>query len=138
MKKKICIILLIAAVICAISAGCIVLFTSGEKPFKDLRAEEISSATVHLLPPNDTVTITDIDKLVKHLNDIVIYEEDNSYSEYNGQVVIFTIIKTDGTQMTIDASNPFVVIDDVGYRCKYKPCEALSSYANDLSDKSDF
>ena len=138
MKKKIVIVLPIIVVICAIAVGFIISSDSGEKPFKDLSAEEISSATVRLLPPDDTVTITDIDELVGYLNNIVIYEEDNSYSEYNGQVVIFTITKTDGTQVEINALNLFVVIDGVGYKCKYKPCEKLSSYANELSDKSNF
>ena len=39
---------------------------------------------------------------------------------------------TDGTQTSIMAYNPFLVIDGIGYKTKYEPCEALNSYANRL------
>ena len=38
----------------------------------------------------------------------------------------------DGTQTDIMAYNPFIVIDGIGYKTKYEPCEALNSYANEL------
>ena len=41
-------------------------------------------------------------------------------------------IKTD-----IMAYNPFLVIDGIGYRTKYEPCQMLNSYANRLLDKED-
>ena len=28
--------------------------------------------------------------------------------------------------------NPFIIIDGIGYKCKYEPCEALNHYANEL------
>ena len=28
--------------------------------------------------------------------------------------------------------NPFLIIDGVGYKTKYEPCQALNSYANEL------
>ena len=39
---------------------------------------------------------------------------------------------TDGTQTEVMAYNPFLVIDGIGYKTKYEPCEALNSYANQL------
>ncbi len=63
---------------------------------------------------------------------MVIYQEDNSYTGYNGQGVTFTLTMSDGTQTQIMAFNPFLVMDGIGYRTKYEPCEALSSYANRL------
>lgn len=38
----------------------------------------------------------------------------------------------DGTQTNMMAYNPFFVIDGVGYRTEYEPCEALNAYANGL------
>lgn len=104
----------------------------GKKPYKDLDAAQIMSVTVRLAPPDTTVQITDIEEFAAYLKDIVIYHEDNSYTEYNGQSVTFTLTMTDGTQTSIMAYNPFLVIDGVGYKTKYEPCEALSSYANRL------
>lgn len=106
--------------------------TSGTKPFRDLVETDIVSATVHLSPPDKTVAITEFKELVSYLNDVVIYSEDNSYTEYVGQGVTFAITMTDGTQTDVMAFNPFLVIDGVGYKTKYKPCEALNSYANQL------
>ncbi len=104
----------------------------GKKPYKDLDATQIASVTVHLTPPDTTVQIIDIEEFVAYLKDVVIYNQDNSYTEYNGQGVTFTLTMTDGTQINIMAYNPFLVIDGVGYKTKYGPCEALSNYANML------
>ena len=61
-----------------------------------------------------------------------VYNKDNSYTEYAGQAVIFTLSLADGSQVEIIAYNPFIIIDGIGYKCKYEPCEALNHYANEL------
>lgn len=104
----------------------------GKKPFNDLEPSGIVSATVRLVPPDKTIQITEIKELTDYLNDVIIYDEDNSYTEYSGQGVTFSLILSDGTQKEIMAYNPFLVIDGVGYKTKYKPCEELSAYANKL------
>lgn len=127
-KNSVWIVILTCALLLVIT-----FFTiSGKKPFEDLNASEIVSATVHLVPPDKTIQIIEIQKLVEYLKDVVIYHEDNSYVEYDGQGVTFSIIKTDGTQLDVMAYNPFIVIDGIGYKSKYASCEALSSYANTL------
>lgn len=110
-------------------AGC---SSSGTRPYQDLTAQEVSSATVHLIPPDKTLPVEDIGELVALLNDVVIYSKDSSYTDYAGQAVTFTLAMTDGTQTSIMAYNPFLVIDGVGYRTEYEPCEALNNYANEL------
>ena len=112
---------------------CLIIFkTIGRKPFKSLTVSDVESATVHLSPPDKTLEIPDIAELVSYLNNVVIYEEDNSYTEYVGQGVTFTLVLSDGTQKKVVAYNPFMIIDGVGYKTKYKPCEALNAYANRL------
>lgn len=103
-----------------------------KKPFKDFVETDIVSATVNLSPPDKTIAISELEELVSYLNDVVIYSEDNSYTEYDGQGVTFTIIMADGTQTDVTAYNPFLLIDNVGYKTKYEPCKALSAYANQL------
>ena len=110
--------------------GCSAL--TGEKRFKDLDVNEIASAAVHLTPPDKTLQIEDTGKLVELLKDVVLYEQDDSYTEYSGQGVTFTLTMTDGSQTNILAYNPFLVVDGVGYQTAYEPCEALNQYANDL------
>ena len=131
MKKKVLIVILT----CMLFIGIIIIVycaIGGKKPFKDLEPSEIVSATVRLTPPDITIQIEEIEELTEYLNDVVIYNEDNSYTEYSGQGVIFTLKLSDGSQTEIMAYNPFFVIDGVGYKTKYEPCEALSAYANKL------
>ena len=126
---------IIISSICIVSA-IILMFVfaaaSGRKPYKNLETVQILSATVQLTPPDVTIQITEIEELVDLLKDVVIYNKDNSYTEYAGQGVTFTLVMADGTQTGIMAYSPFLVIDGVGYKTKYEPCEALSHYANML------
>lgn len=126
--------------ICILSAIGIVMAAgafSGRKPYKNLDSSKVVSATVQLTPPGKTIQITEMTELVNLLKDVVIYQEDNSYTEYCGQGVIFTLTMADGTQTSIMAYNPFLVIDGVGYKTKYEPCEALNQYANMLLEQTE-
>ena len=103
MRKK----RLMIAIACIILVGiAVIVFFSqqGKKPYKDL-----------LTPPDKTIEIENIQELVEYLNDVVVYNEDNSYTEYAGQGVVFTLTMVDGTQTDIMAYNPFIVIDGIGY-----------------------
>ncbi len=132
MKKKHFIVIIVAVVLILIIL-CIKSFL-GEKPFKKLSVDEISNVSVTLTPPGVTLELSsnEIEELVKILHTVVIYKEDNSYTEYSGQGVIFMITKTDGTQIDIMAYNPFLVIDNTGYKTKYEPCEELNSLGNQI------
>ena len=57
----------------------------------------------------------EIAELVEILHSVVVYNKANSYGLYESQVVIYTITKTDGTVLTLQAYNPFFAIDGVGY-----------------------
>lgn len=129
-------ILLITAICLLVVISIVLVFVNKvqKRPFKNLEVTDIKSASVELFPPGETIQIAEFGELVKYLNDIVIYNEDNSYTEYNGQVVTFIITMTDGTQTTIMAYNPFLVIDGVGYKTPSVPYEDLNAYANRLLD----
>lgn len=117
------VVILVACVLCK-------RYFIGDKPLKSLNLEEIASVEVELLPPNRTIRLTaeQIETLAPLLRSVVTLERDDSYKDHCGQAIIFTIFKQDGTQTVVMAYNPFLV----GYRCKYKPCEALNQFANDL------
>ncbi len=131
MRKRAVIISLIC-IVSAIILMFVFVAASGRKPYKNLETVQILSATVRLTPPDVTIQITEIEELVDLLKDVVIYNKDNSYTEYAGQGVTFTLVMADGTQTSIMEYSPFLVIDGVGYKTKYEPCEALSHYANML------
>lgn len=128
----------IISLICILSVTVIMMavVVSGRKPYKDLEAVQIVSATVQLSPPDKTIQIAEMKELVDLLKDVIVYNEDNSYTEYSGQGVTFTLVMTDGTQTSIMAYNPFLVIDGVGYKTRYEPCEALNHYANMLLENT--
>lgn len=129
----------IAVIVCIVIAGAIAIISSnisGCRPYKDLDAADIISASVELFPPDKTIEIIEIRELVEYLQDIVIYKEDNSYKEYAGQAVVFTLTMADGSEEKITAYNPFVVINGTGYRTEYEPCEKLNSYANKLLNEA--
>ena len=128
MRKKA--VIAMAVVIVVLTAG--VIISRGKMPYKDLKASDIVSAAVYLSPPDETVQITDIEELVSYLSEVAIYHEDNSYTDYCGQSVVFTLTMADGAQEKITACNPFVIINGIGYKAKYEPCERLSRYANKL------
>lgn len=106
----------------------------GSKPFQTLDANEIQAISVKLIPPGETFVLseTEIQELVSLLNDVVVYHEDDSFHEYAGQGVIFTIIRNNGLKTTVNANNPFIVINNIGYQVKYTTCEKLSQFANGL------
>ncbi|MCD7903112.1 MAG: hypothetical protein LUF91_05010 [Oscillospiraceae bacterium] len=130
MKKKFwrfvdpCLILLALITLCSVC--------SEKKPFRNLDAAEIVSASVWLSPPDETVPIMNLNESADYLHEIVIYQEDNTYTMYEGQGCVLTMTKTDGTRLQVMAYNPFVIIDSVGYKCRYEPCDALCRYANRL------
>lgn len=132
MKKK----ALIAALCVLVLAGGVLakLYLIGTKPLRGLSASDVTAATVELYPPDATLELTqaEIEELVPILDRVLTYQRDDTYGEYDGQAVIFTLTKIDGTQLRVQAYNPFIVIDGVGYRTKYGPCEELNQLGNDL------
>lgn len=107
-------------------------FSLGERPFRDLEAADIGSASVALKPPDVTLAVPDTEELAELLRAVTCRERDDSYTEYAGQAVTFTLHLTDGTTTRVMAYSPFLVIDGAGYRTDQAPCEALNAYANRL------
>ena len=108
----------------------------GRGPFHDLEASDIRSASVELLPPNVTIQLDrdEIDTLASLLREVRVTRRDNSYTEYAGQMVRFTLTLTDGGgTTTVTAYNPFLILDGQGWRTAYEPCEALNAFGNRLN-----
>ncbi len=121
-------ILLLAAVVL------LLLTRRGLRPFRDLEAADLIAVSVELLPPDVTVTLdaAEQEELAGLLREVVIYQRDDSITEYAGQSVIFTLELADGSTRTVVDFYPFLVLDDVSYRTEYAPCEALNGFANSL------
>lgn len=106
-----------------------------EKELSDLTTNDVTSFQVTLNPPNKKITITDDDNistLITILNKVTIYEQDDSYKDGYGQWVEFELELTDGSAKTVVAYNPFIIIDGIGYKTEYEPCEELNVFGNSL------
>lgn len=135
MKKKILLGLIFSLFMILIVGLLVIGRNSKEKPYHDLKIDDIKKVEMLVQPPNKVVEITDrkqLDKLIAILNKIVIYKKDDTWKEYSGQSVQFTITKNNGDSITVWEYNPFVILDGVGYQTKYEPCEELNQFANSL------
>ena len=99
-----------------------------------LEGADLVSAIVHLSPPDVTLELdrTEMEELAGLLREVVVYRRDDSWTEYTGQAVTYTLELADGRTCTVTDYNPFLSLDGVGYRTKYEPCEALNSFGNRL------
>ena len=135
MKRR-TVFLLCGGLALLVLAGILAQSFIGARPFKDLAAGDIQSVKLELYPPGAEFTLTpeEIEGLVPLLNDVMVYRRDDSWRDYCGQLCRFTLTLADGSQTTVDAYNPFLIVDGVGRRTKYEPCEALNHFANTLRD----
>ena len=129
--------ILIIAVIMIACIASVLCFSGvlGRKPFKKLAAEDIAAAEMYIIPPETTCTL-DVEQtkeLLNLLSEVRIYQRDDAWHEYNGQFVQFTLTMTDGSTVLVQVYNPFFIIDGVGYRTAYEPCEALNAFANQIA-----
>lgn len=135
MKRRKLVLTLLACLLVLGAAGA--LLAAGRRPFRGLEGADIASATVWLTPPDVTVAVPDTEALAALLREAVVYRRDDSYVEYTGQGVVYTVRLADGTTREITAFSPFLIVDGVGYRTKHEPCEALNRYANELLQADD-
>lgn len=136
--NKKAILLMCAAVVVIVAAGLVFTPLFGTRPFKDLRAEEITSIELTARPPDITTQIVEqdtIQEIVSALNQVVIYQKSDEWRDYNGQYVQFTLTIESG-EVEVAAYNPFVIIDGQGYRTQYEPCEELNWLANEYLSQS--
>lgn len=130
MSKKV----VIAIFILVLGILTVMLFgTFGKKPFAKLSADEIVSAELFIIPPNDKISIIDkgdISELTNILNEVTIYQEDNSGREYTGQLVQVTIELKNGEIHTIGAYGSFLFLNGKCYRTKYEPSQKLNAFGN--------
>ncbi len=70
------------------------------------------------------------------LQEIVIYQKDNSYKEYVGVPwSMFRIDKVNGETLYVSAVNPFFIINEEGYRTEYRACDNVSFLYSEYIEK---
>ena len=111
------------------------IFQSGEKPFQDLEAGEVAAASVELTSPGASAELDGdaIADLVSVLQAVKLYGKVLNYQELSGTFVTFTFTLADGTEHTVSACAPYMVIDGTGYQTDVEPCQALSTIAEQVT-----
>lgn len=109
-----------------------VRFFRGGRPFAGLEAGDLRAASVRLSPPDVTLELTEAEReeLAGLLQTAVTHRRDDSWREYAGQGVTYTLEFADGTVRTVTEFYPFLIVDGVGYRASHDPCQALSQFGN--------
>lgn len=133
MKKGIIICITTCLVAAAITV--LVLMAGNRIAVKELAGlseEDIKEVMVLANPPGKEASLSqeEIRELVESLNSVTVYRKDNSYNEYAGQWVEFSITKTDGTELEVAAYSPFIIINGEGYQANYESCQAMNGLAN--------
>lgn len=124
-----------ALALLVLAALLLVLRPFGRRPFSRLEEGDILSATFFITPPGETLEVSDpaqLDELAEILRELVVYRRDESGRDYAGQLVEVTFTLRDGSTHTTGAYNPFLYLDGVCHRTKYRPCEALNAFGNRL------
>lgn len=132
MKRKILIVAaIVLAVVLIVSIGLSVI---GRRPFKNLKAEEIQSISIHLWPPNETMELSqdEIEELVGLLQQVKIYNPSWLHLASGGQSNIMTITYQDGSVKEVNEFGSTLIINGQGYRAEYEPNEAINKFANKL------
>lgn len=104
-------------------------------PFKQLKNSDIERAFVYILPEDVYAELDNnkISELIILLNESKTYLKDDSYGEYYGQSITYTIIKKDKTKIEIKPFNPFLIIDGNGFITDYNNCEELQQLGNNIA-----
>ena len=105
------------------------------RPYGALMAADLAMASVRFEISDQIVQIDDTEELTALLNDLTLCEQDDSPADRDGEGVVFTLTRADGTQTEFLVDPPFLVIDGVGYCAEAGPCEALDRYARELLER---
>lgn len=107
----------------------------GNKPFKHVLDDEISSVSVELYPTIAfDLTKDEVAEFTEILRNVVVYSKDSSDEPLAGDAPTYTITKKDGATIAVIPCNPFFIIDGVRYKSQYQPCYELAGFATQVYD----
>lgn len=134
-RRKLLFALLAAATLTALLLAAFLLQV--EKPFASLTAEKLEKVCIRLEPPGKSLELTkeEREELIPLLQKLKTGRRDDSYHDYCGQAVTFTLTETDGGEISVMTYYPFLVIDGAGYRTEYDSCHALDRFGSELLEK---
>ncbi|MGI5900731.1 MAG: hypothetical protein ACOX8S_12610 [Christensenellales bacterium] len=134
-KRRLGIALIVAGLTLAALTFFFINGTIGRKPFSDISAGDIKSASVRAIAPNETAPVVrkeTFDELAEILRQVTIYRRDDSGRNMAGQLITYTVELTSGQSISVGAYGSYMYIGDVCYKAEYEPSEALNSLGNKI------
>lgn len=111
---------------------------AAKKPYAKISREDITEVSIIYgeLEPYK-LTNQETDRFLELLREIIIYQRDDTYVEYNGVGCegYFCVKMKNGKELNITPGNPFFIINKKGYRTEYKPCDKLSQFHYEIREK---
>lgn len=106
------------------------------KPFSKLERSDIMEVSVVFGGfPAYPLAQEDLAPLAEALRAVELYEEDDYYGYVGSAFLSFQMDLSSGESYYITPANPFFIIDGVGYRTEYQPCETLSNIGYSYIDR---
>ena len=130
-RKRIAIVTGVAVILFVITA----YFFFPTKPCSSLKMADIEGISVFAAPPEQTVLLRQEEtaKAVELLQDIKAYQRGYISNATTGQVIKFTVMKADGTEIEVLISgNAEISVNGTSYRTKYSSMEAINAFANEV------
>ena len=128
-------------IVCLILSVYFYITKIGRRPFADLQTSDIKQAYIlHTFYPNAApypLNQEDTETLVAVLQEIVFYQRDNTYMDWDGCSFTALIIETtEGEVWECYERNPFFIINGEGRRTKYKPSDNLGWLLQSFMDRA--
>lgn len=134
-KKHSRVIIIAAVALAAVVIAGFAVNRAGNRPFADLKAQEITKIIVECMPPDVSVEIDDratIEEIKNILRTVVIYGQDDSGRGMAGQLVKYTLSMSSGKTIEVGAFGDFMFIGNECYKAKPGPSNELHNLGNQL------
>lgn len=112
-------------------------FKPFSKPFSDLESADIAEVWIEFGGfPAYPLDQEDLDPLVEALRSVELYEQDDSYSGYDGTGYLWLRLKlSDGEEWLFKPCSPFFIINGTGYQTEYYACNAVAEIGYGYVDR---
>ncbi len=109
------------------------------QPFKELKTEDVRFVTLTAYNEGYGFGIDDkyVDELVKLINDVKIYEQDDSWKGHQAVGYEFYIERDDCVIIKLVTFEGFLIINGTAYKSEYEPSKALTEFAKKRFDEND-
>ncbi len=96
--------------------------------------DNVKSVTLRIDPPGTSVELgqRECGKFLEMLHNVRLQQRDDSYTDYDGRNVEYTVELQSGEKHTFNFCGSFVIVDGVGYQSDSSACADLVDFGSEL------